>query len=95
VAKSLEALIDAFKFGEEDRARLLVSQLGEGPEQIRTVLEAMLEDSHGIARQAAVFGLGELGGAAKWVRKSSCTPAAAAPLESDVTQQGGVRGPAQ
>lgn len=63
VAKIQEALIDAFKFGEENRARVLVSQLGEGPEQIRTVLEAMLEDSHGLARQAAVFGLGELGGA--------------------------------
>jgi hypothetical protein len=64
VTELREELIDAFKFGEEDRARVLVSQLGGGPAQVRAVLEAMLEDTRGLARQAAVFGLGELGGAA-------------------------------
>jgi hypothetical protein len=59
-----EELIDAFKFGEEDRARVLVSQLGEGPAQVRAVLEMMLENTRGLVRQAAVFGLGELGGPA-------------------------------
>lgn len=64
VAALQQELIDAFEFGEEDRARVLVSQLGEGAEQVRAVLEMMLEQSHGLARQAAVFGLSELGGVA-------------------------------
>jgi hypothetical protein len=42
----------------------LIPQLGTGPRQRRAVLEAMLESSEGLVRQAAVFGLGELGGAA-------------------------------
>ncbi|HYH96119.1 MAG TPA: HEAT repeat domain-containing protein [Hyalangium sp.] len=59
-----DELIDAYKWGEEARARALVFQLGAKPDEIRAELEAMLEDSSGLARQAAAFGLGELGGAA-------------------------------
>ncbi len=64
VAEIQDELIEALRFGEEDRARELVQQMGEDPSQVRTVLEAMLGDSYGLARQAAVFGLGQLGGAA-------------------------------
>lgn len=60
----LDELTDAFKWGDEAHARDLVFQLGQEPHEIRAVLEAMLEDSYGLARQAAAFGLGELGGAA-------------------------------
>ncbi|MFY0566415.1 hypothetical protein ACN28E_21620 [Archangium lansingense] len=59
-----EALVDAIKWGEVDRARALLSQLGAGPRKIRAVLESMLEVPDVLVRQAAVFGLGELGGAA-------------------------------
>jgi hypothetical protein len=62
VAQVQDELIDAFKWGDEARARALLSQLGEQPHEIRAVLEGMLEDSYGLARQAAAFGLGELGG---------------------------------
>jgi hypothetical protein len=57
-------LAQAIKEGDETGARSLLSQLGGGPRQVRTVLEAMLEDSDSLVRQAAAFGLGELGGAA-------------------------------
>jgi hypothetical protein len=59
-----DELIDAYKWGEETRARALIFQLGDKPDAIRAELEAMLEDSYGLARQAAAFGLGELGGVA-------------------------------
>jgi hypothetical protein len=62
VARIQDELIDAFKWGDEVRARALVSQLGEGPHEIRAALEAMLDNPFGLARQAAAFGLGELGG---------------------------------
>ncbi|WP_224361116.1 hypothetical protein [Hyalangium versicolor] len=62
VAQVQDELIDAFKWGDEDRARELVFQLGANPEEIRAALETLLEDSFGLARQAAAFGLGELGG---------------------------------
>ncbi|MDY7226919.1 hypothetical protein [Hyalangium rubrum] len=64
VAQDREELVKAFKQGDEARARERVSRLGEGPRQVRLVLEAMLEDSQGLVRQAGVFGLGEVGGAA-------------------------------
>ncbi|MDC0711745.1 hypothetical protein POL68_24970 [Stigmatella sp. ncwal1] len=63
-AKAREELVRAFKEGDEERARIWVSQLGAGPRRVRGVLEALLEDPLGLARQAAAFGLGELGGAA-------------------------------
>lgn len=55
-------LVQAVKEGDELQARSLVPKLGAGPRQVRAVLEAMLEDSDSLVRQAAVFGLGELGG---------------------------------
>jgi hypothetical protein len=63
-----DELIDAYKWGEETRARALIFQLGDKPDEIRAELEAMLEDSYGLARQAAAFGLGELGGAVSAAR---------------------------
>lgn len=64
VTQVQEELVDALKWGEEDRARALLSQLGAGPRKIRAVLESMLASSDALVRHAAVFGLGELGGAA-------------------------------
>jgi HEAT repeat protein len=55
-----DALVAAYKDGEEARARSLVLQ--SGPRKARALLEAMLEDSDALVRQAAAFGLGELGG---------------------------------
>jgi hypothetical protein len=55
-------LVGAFKYGEETRARALVFQ--PGPRKARALLESMLEDPDALVRQAAAFGLGELGGAA-------------------------------
>src|SRR5437868_9047581 len=57
-------LVQAVKEGDETGARSLVPQLGVGPRQVRTALEAMLEDSDSLVRQAAAFGLGEIGGTA-------------------------------
>jgi hypothetical protein len=54
--------LEAFSEGNEARARAQVSQLGA--RKARPLLEAMLEDPDAIVRQAAAFGLGELGGAA-------------------------------
>lgn len=57
-------LVDACAWGEEERARALVSKLGEQPRKARTLLGAMLKDPDARVRQAASFCLGELGGAA-------------------------------
>jgi hypothetical protein len=59
-----EELVDACAWGEEDRARVLVSRLGEQPRKARALLEALLKEPDAQVRQAAVFALGELGGAA-------------------------------
>ncbi|HLL06581.1 MAG TPA: hypothetical protein VK539_38775 [Myxococcaceae bacterium] len=64
IAKVQEGLVQAFKQGDEAQARLLVAQLGSDPRQGRVVLDAMLKEPSGIVRQAAAFGLGELGGEA-------------------------------
>ncbi len=55
-----DELVTACKFGEESRAQALVRQ--PGPRKARALLEAMLEEPAPLVRQAAVFGLGELGG---------------------------------
>jgi hypothetical protein len=54
--------VEAFIEGDEVRARSLISELGA--RQARPLLEDMLEDVEARVRQAAAFGLGELGGAA-------------------------------
>jgi len=54
--------VEAFSEGDEAQARALVSQLGA--RKARPLLEDMLEDPGALVRQAAAFGLGELGGAA-------------------------------
>ncbi len=59
-----DELVQAFKWGDEDRVRALIPRLGKGPKQVRAALEAMLKDADSLVRQAAAFGLGELGGAA-------------------------------
>lgn len=64
VAEIRDELVQAVKEGDEQRARALVPRLGVNPRQVRAELEAMLEDSFGLVRQAAVFGLGQLGGKA-------------------------------
>ncbi|HYO56730.1 HEAT repeat domain-containing protein [Archangium sp.] len=58
-----DELVDACSWGEEVRARELVSRLGEEP-RARVLLEAMLADPDALVRQAAAFGLGVLGGSA-------------------------------
>jgi len=55
------AFVDAYHQGDEARAREWVQRLGARPQAI---LEAMLENPDALVRQAAAFGLGELGGAA-------------------------------
>lgn len=55
-------LVDACKYGEEEKARALLTQ--PGARKARTLLEAMLADPDALVRQAAAFGLGELGGSA-------------------------------
>ncbi|KFA88556.1 hypothetical protein [Archangium violaceum] len=62
-AQLQDELIDACMWGEEDRARELISRFGAEP-QARALLEKMLQEEDARARQAAAFGLGELGGAA-------------------------------
>lgn len=59
-----DELMDAHSGGEEDRARALVSRLGEHPRKARALLESMLQDPDAQVRKAAAFGLGEIGGAA-------------------------------
>jgi hypothetical protein len=57
-----DELVDACRWGEEDRARELISRFGAEP-RARALLEELLQDEeYAPARQAAVFGLGELGG---------------------------------
>ncbi|WNG40452.1 hypothetical protein F0U60_47175 [Archangium minus] len=56
-------LVDAFHWGEQERARTLVATLREAqPRRAQRVLEHMLQSPDGKVRQAAAFGLGELGG---------------------------------
>jgi hypothetical protein len=57
-------LVDACAWGEEDRARGLVSRLGAQPRKALALLEDMLKNPDAQVRQAAAFGLGELGGTA-------------------------------
>ncbi|HYO66431.1 MAG TPA: hypothetical protein VEU33_10140 [Archangium sp.] len=57
-----EELVAAYRFGEEGQARVLVRQ--PGLRKARVLLESMLDAEEGLVRQAAVFGLAELGGAA-------------------------------
>ncbi|WNG51253.1 hypothetical protein F0U60_49310 [Archangium minus] len=59
-----DELIDAVHEGDELRARGLVAQLAVQPRQARAILEAMLAAPDALVRQAAAFGLGELGGRA-------------------------------
>lgn len=61
-ARLQEEFIDSLRWGDEARARALLPQLGASPRQVRTVLEAMLSAPDALVRQAAAFGLGELGG---------------------------------
>ncbi|HYO56935.1 HEAT repeat domain-containing protein [Archangium sp.] len=58
-----DELVEAYFWGEEARARALVSRLGQQPRKARALLETMLQAPDARVRQAAVFGLGELGGA--------------------------------
>ncbi|WNG18306.1 hypothetical protein [Cystobacter fuscus] len=59
-----DELVEACSSGDEARARALLLTLGEQPLEARTLLEALLQAPDSRARQAAVFGLGELGGPA-------------------------------
>ena len=59
-----DELVDACAWGEEVRARELVSKLGTHPRKTKTLLEAMLKEPDAQVRQAAAFCLGELGGTA-------------------------------
>lgn len=64
VTRVQEELVAAVKQGDEVQARKWVVRLGASPRQMRVVLESMLDATEGVVRQAAVFGLGELGGTA-------------------------------
>ncbi|WNG29797.1 HEAT repeat domain-containing protein [Cystobacter fuscus] len=57
-----DALVEACEDGDGTRARTLVLQ--PGLRRARVLLEGMLEDPDALVRQAAAWGLGELGGAA-------------------------------
>jgi hypothetical protein len=57
-------LVEAHLRGDEARARALVSRIGAQPRKARALLEDMLASPDARMRQAAAFGLGELGGAA-------------------------------
>jgi hypothetical protein len=59
-----DELVDACTWGDETRARALVSTLGTQPRKAKALLEAMLKDPDAQVRQAAAFSLGELGGTA-------------------------------
>ena len=67
-ARVQEELVEAFRLGDEARVRALLSRLGQGPRQVRQVLESLLEAPDALRRQAAVFGLGELGEASSTKR---------------------------
>ncbi|HYO66530.1 MAG TPA: hypothetical protein VEU33_10635 [Archangium sp.] len=58
-----DELVDACSWGEEERAREVVSRFGAEP-GARAALENMLQAPDALVRQAAVFGLGVLGGSA-------------------------------
>lgn len=58
-----QELVAAYRYGDEDQARALIAQLTPQPRKARAVLESMLADPEVLVRQAAAFGLGELGGA--------------------------------
>jgi HEAT repeat protein len=62
VTRWQEELVEACKYGDEARARALVAQ--PGARKARDLLEDMLASPDALARQAAAWGLGELGGAA-------------------------------
>ncbi len=64
VARAQEELAEAFRQGDEARSRALIARLGRSPREVRATLESMLEAADARLRQAAAFGLGELGGAA-------------------------------
>ncbi|HYO65147.1 MAG TPA: hypothetical protein VEU33_03610 [Archangium sp.] len=58
-------LVDAFHWGDQERARSLVVTLREAqPRRVHGVVEQMLQSPDGKVRQAAAFALGELGGPA-------------------------------
>lgn len=57
-------LTEAYTWGDEARARQLVSRLGAQPRKARALFDDMLTNPDARVRQAAVFGLGELGGTA-------------------------------
>jgi len=59
-----DELVVACAWGEEARARALLSRLGAQPRKAKTLLEAMLKEPDAQVRQAAAFCLGELGGTA-------------------------------
>lgn len=63
-----DELVEDCAWGEEARARALVSRLAEQPRKARALLESMLQAPDARVRQAAVFALGELGGAASATR---------------------------
>lgn len=65
VARFQEELVEAVKQGDEAHARELVVQLSAAvPRGAWALLEKMLSHAEALVRQAAAFGLGELGGAA-------------------------------
>jgi hypothetical protein len=62
-SRLLDSLVEAFHEGDEARARALVEQLRAQPRRARALLEQMFASPESRLRQAAAFGLGELGGA--------------------------------
>jgi uncharacterized protein YjeT (DUF2065 family) len=60
----VDELVETCAWGDEARARALVSRLGTQPRKAKTLLEAMLKAPDAQVRQAAAFALGELGGTA-------------------------------
>ncbi len=64
MAQLQDELVEAWAWGEESRARAVVARLAEQPRKARALLDTMLKDPDAQVRQAAAFGLGELGGAA-------------------------------
>ena len=64
VAEFQQALVEAFDWDDEERARGVVARFGEQPRRARAALEEMLESPDASVRRAGAFGLGELGGTA-------------------------------